>query len=111
VRYERTPAFDADWAPLTSDERAMFKAAGREFAAACDRRRAQPGGAWPAKRRVKSVTNADGVFEMTWSFAGPDGRATWEWSTVEVDVGQGRTQPEPAVRWRRIGSHRIFRDP
>jgi len=40
--------------------------------------------------------------EMTWSFAGPDGRATFE--LVEVDG-------EPAIRWRRIGDHRIFEEP
>jgi hypothetical protein len=51
--------------------------------------------------------NAPGVFEMTWSFSGPDGRATWQWTTV-IDA-DGR--PVSAVRWRRLGSHRIFREP
>jgi hypothetical protein len=46
------------------------------------------------------------VLEMTWSFAGPDGRATWEWTTVIVG---GATYP--AVLWRRVGSHRIFSNP
>jgi len=45
------------------------------------------------------VERAPGIFEMTWSFSGPDGRATFEW--VEID-GQ------LAVRWRRIGGHEIF---
>jgi hypothetical protein len=31
---------------------------------------------WAAKLRVKSAVNAPGVFEMMWSFSGPDGRAT-----------------------------------
>jgi hypothetical protein len=39
---------------------------------------------------------------MTWNFAGPDGRATFEW--FELD---GRL----AVRWRRIGGHKIFDRP
>ncbi len=39
---------------------------------------------------------------MTWSFAGPDGRATFEWVTVHG---------EPAVRWRRVGGHAIFGNP
>jgi hypothetical protein len=39
---------------------------------------------------------------MTWSMGEPDGRATWEW--VEID-GQ------PAVRWRRVGTHEIFKSP
>src|ERR1700737_2000670 len=48
-----------------------------------------------------------GIFEMTWSFSGPDGRATWERTTV-LD-GEGGAWP--AVRWRRLGNHRIFRQP
>jgi hypothetical protein len=43
-----------------------------------------------------------GVWEMTWSFAGPDGRATFEW--VEVDG-------ELAIQWRRIGGHEILGRP
>jgi hypothetical protein len=39
---------------------------------------------------------------MTWSWRDPDGRATWEW--VEIDG-------EPAVRWRRVGTHQIFKRP
>lgn len=43
-----------------------------------------------------------GIWEMTWSFAGPDGRATFE--LVEIDG-------EPAIRWRRIGTHAIYDEP
>jgi hypothetical protein len=39
---------------------------------------------------------------MVWSFSDPDGRATFEWIKVE---------DEPAIRWRRVGSHAIFGDP
>jgi hypothetical protein len=39
---------------------------------------------------------------MTWSFFGPDGHATFEW--VEIDGTSG-------IRWRRIGTHEIFREP
>jgi hypothetical protein len=45
--------------------------------------------------------SAPGLFEMTWSFSGPDGRATFEW--IDLDG-------EPAVRWRRIGGHLILSD-
>jgi hypothetical protein len=37
---------------------------------------------------------------MTWSWRDPDGRATWEWMTIEGDA---------AVRWRRVGTHEIFK--
>lgn len=47
---------------------------------------------------------------MTWSFSGPDGRATWEWTTVEIDEGGAKGQ-QPAMRWRRVGDHTILRSP
>jgi hypothetical protein len=48
------------------------------------------------------VEGAPGIFEMTWSVARPDGRATFEWTVIEGVLG---------LRWRRIGGHRIFREP
>jgi hypothetical protein len=51
---------------------------------------------------VKDVEGAPGIWEMTWSFAGPDGRATFEW--IEI-------RGEPGIRWRRIGGHAIFGAP
>jgi hypothetical protein len=53
---------------------------------------------------VKKVQGAAGVWEMTWSFAGPDGRATWQWDTVEDASGT-----RMAVLWRRVGGHAIFK--
>jgi hypothetical protein len=57
---------------------------------------------WPAKLRIKSVEGASGIWEMTWSFSGPDGRATFQWVTIDGEVG---------IRWRRIGNHRILKEP
>lgn len=57
---------------------------------------------WPASLRVKAVRGAPAVWEMTWSFSGPDGRATFD--LIEVDG-------EPAIRWRRVGGHEIFERP
>ncbi|MQA74689.1 MAG: hypothetical protein GEU88_10180 [Solirubrobacterales bacterium] len=73
-----------------------------EFAPALERRAEDPGRAWPSRLRVKGVRGAPGVWEMTWSFADPDGRATWEW--IKIDS-------ETAIRWRRIGTHAIFAEP
>jgi hypothetical protein len=108
VRFERTDPFKADYERLSQQERQMFREAAREFNLACDRfiENRDPS-SWPANLRVKPVVNAPGIFEMTWSFSGPDGRATWEWTTV-TDADGRRV---PAVRWRRLGSHRIFRKP
>lgn len=60
-----------------------------------------PGSGWPAGLRVKSVVNTPGVWEMTWSKNNPDGRATFQWITIDG---------EPAIKWRRIGGHEIFKD-
>ena len=101
--WETTPAFDADVRRLTPAERDLFRAAVRgRFAPAAVRVAADATARWPKALRVKAVAGATGIWEMTWSFAGPDGRATFEW----IEIGGER-----AIRWRRIGGHEIFRDP
>jgi hypothetical protein len=100
VRFQLTPAFEGDWERLSTDERAKFRDVVRkQFHPACERRRGDPASPWPNSLRVRDVEGARGIWEMTWSFAGPDGRATFEW--IEIDG-------EPAIRWRRIGGHAIF---
>ena len=108
MRFERTDVFKSDYKRLSNSNRGLYRQAVREFNDACDQFvLTNDPSSWPAKLRVKSVVNAPGVFEMTWSFSGPDGRATWEWTTA-TDAG-GTTHP--AVRWRRLGDHKIFRNP
>lgn len=48
------------------------------------------------------MTGTDDIWEMTWSFSGPDGRATFEWVSAEGEIH---------IRWRRIGGHQIYRNP
>ncbi|SHF06919.1 hypothetical protein SAMN02745225_02370 [Ferrithrix thermotolerans DSM 19514] len=108
MRYERTELFKADYQQLSEHERELFRAVARIFNAACDRFiETKDPSSWPASLRVKAVVNAPGIFEMNWSFSGPDGRATWQWATVVTSNGVS----VPAVRWRRIGGHQIFRQP
>jgi hypothetical protein len=108
VRFERTEPFKSDYQRLSEEEREMFRTAVRAFNSAADRFvEARDPSSWPANLRVKQVVNAPGVFEMTWSSSGPNRRATWEWTSV-VD-SDGRTWP--AIRWHRLGGHRIFRQP
>lgn len=108
MRFERTESFKSDYQRLSEVEREIFRAAARVFNAACDRFiETHDPSSWPAGLRVKGVVNAPGVFEMTWSFSGPDGRATWQWITVITVDGVSM----PAVRWRRLGGHKIFRQP
>ncbi len=95
-------SFEADYRRLSATERTLFKAALRGFVLACDRFAADPTTAWPGSLRVKAVENAPGIWEMSWSLSGPDGRATFEWVQIEGSLG---------VRWRRIGGHAIFRRP
>ena len=108
MRFERTEPFKSDYQRLSEKERELFRTATRAFNVACDRFiETRDPSSWPAGLRVKGVVNAPGVFEMTWSFSGPDGRATWQWTTVDTSEGGSML----AVRWRRLGDHRIFREP
>ena len=52
-------------------------------------------------RRIKAGRSAIGVREMTWSVASPDGRATFEFVTVDI----------LRVRWRRVGDHDVLKSP
>lgn len=107
MKYVRTDSFKADYQRLSDDEKRLFRSAVLDFNRGCDEFvRTRDPSAWPASLRVKTVRGAAGVWEMTWSFSGPDGRATWEW-VVDADGGID----QPAIRWRRIGDHRIFKAP
>lgn len=101
MKFERTDTFKRDWRKLPNAEKVLFRVAVERFKPAAEAFVAQRA-PWPASLRVKSVVSVSGVFEMTWSFSGPDGRATFEW--IEVDG-------EPAIRWRRIGDHAVFKRP
>lgn len=74
-----------------------------DFNAACDTYLSDPAKySWPKRLRVSRMTSAKGVREMTWSFASPDDRATFEFVAVGAQT---------RVRWRRIGDHRIYQQP
>lgn len=103
MKFERSPQFDADLRRLTNSEYELFRRVARDvFSPAADRHAIDPTVAWPASLRIKLVQGTRGILEMTCSFSGPDGRATFE--LVKSDG-------ELRVRWRRVGGHRIFRKP
>jgi len=107
VRNVRTESFKADNRTLDPADQQRFREAVRLFSTACDRFVAdQDPSVWPGSLRIKPVQGAAGVWEMTWSFSGPDGRATWQWTTVVDETGK-----HPAILWRRIGDHRSFKRP
>lgn len=102
MKYQLTERFVADYKRLNEQERELFKDAVRQINEAFARRADRPMPQWPSALRIKAVKSAPGILEITWSFSSPDGRATFE--LIEIDG-------EPAIRWRRIGDHRVFREP
>lgn len=103
MNFETTPAFDRDFRRLKREHAEAFKRVVREkFAPACQAFATAPATPWPASLRVKSVRSAAGVLEMTWSFASPDGQATFELVTVGGEL---------RCRWRRVGDHDVFTSP
>lgn len=103
MKFETTPAFDSDVRRLKPERLAEFrKVVLEKFAPACDALAVDPSTPWPRSLRVKSVRSTSGILEMTWSFASPDGRATFELVTVDGEL---------RVRWRRVGDHDVFKSP
>ena len=103
MKFETTPRFDSDFRALPRDARVRFREVVPTFSAACDGYVSDPGSfTWPAALRVSRMRGAPGVWEMTWSFSSPDGRATFEFVTVD---------DERCLRWRRVGDHVIYRQP
>ena len=103
MRWQTTPQFHADWKRLPAEHQRLFRSLIADFSAACDEYVQHPQGyRWPARLRVSPLKSAPGIWEMTWSFSGPDGRATFEFIEIEG---------EPAIRWRRIGDHGVYGRP
>jgi hypothetical protein len=102
VKYELTHSFLGDRDRLSATELKIVRGVLPAFNDACDRLAADPAATWPASLRVKDVEGAPGILEVTFNFAGPDLRATFEWTTIDG---------VRAVRWRRVGGHRIFKKP
>lgn len=102
MKFELTEPFRGDLKRLSNADYAIVRSKLRVFAAACDRYAGDPSSKWPASLRVKPVETAPGVFEVTFSFSGPDIRATFEWISIDGEL---------SVRWRRIGGHQIFSQP
>ena len=93
--FAQTDRFRRDFAKLTAEQKAVFRAAAARFVADLPSGRFRPG------LRIKGVQGADGVFEMTWA---DDGRATFEYGPA---VRDGETH----IVWRRIGTHDTFARP
>ena len=57
---------------------------------------------WPASPRVSRLVGTARIRELTWNFASPDGRATFEFA--HDDDGW-------LCVWRRVGGHEVFSSP
>lgn len=102
MRFRTTPAFDRDWKRIREEHKRVFRDRMPDFSKACDAHAADRATIWPANLRVSQMSGTKSIWEMTWSFAGPDGRATFE---LSVEDGELRCV------WRRIGDHSIYKDP
>lgn len=107
MKYRTLESFKADYKRLKPEHRVTFrKVVGDKFAPACDAWAASIGSrkayVWPRSLRVDELVGAAGIMEMTWSYASPDGRATF------MLVREGA---DWICVWRRIGDHSVYRDP
>ena len=94
--FEQLAAFIRDFEALTPGQQTAFLRAVIVFVA--DLRGGQK---FRKSLRVKKMAGWEGVWEMTWA---PDGRATF-------DYGPSVKEGHPHVRWRRVGTHDIFKRP
>lgn len=107
MHYDITNSFAVDFKRLKPEHRAAFKkVVAEKFARACDdwahAQQTRAAFVWPKSLRVDELRGTSGIMEMTWNFAAPDGRATFEF--VRGDDGW-------TCRWRRIGDHIVFERP
>lgn len=103
MKFKTLPKFDSDYAKLSLEERAKFKAALKVFISACNEFEKSPAGyRWPASLRFEQITATKRIHAITWSFAGPDGRATFHFESVDG---------EQFTVWRRVGRHAIYKNP
>lgn len=102
MKFDTEEEFVADYRRLTNEERALFRQVIRQINEAYAQRGNQQLPRWPASLQVRRMSDTPGVWELTWSFSGPDGRATFALITVDNEV---------VLKWRRIGDHGIFSRP
>lgn len=99
--FTRTGPFQRDYNDLTSVDRERVKKALRLFIIDIAAKEVTSSHSFHPSLRVKPMRHRAGIWEMSW---GPDGRATFE-------LGRSSTTGRLHVTWRRIGSHKIFKEP
>ena len=107
MKYRRTDEFKRDYKKLKPEHQNAFRDVVLEkFAPACDAwataAETKLPYVWPASLRVAELKNTDRIMEMTWSFASPDGRTTFQFE---------RREEEWLCTWRRIGDRGVYTSP
>ena len=102
MKFRSAASFDRDFARLAPEHRRSFLVAVPGFHEAASRAAAGAPSPWPRGQRIKRVQGYPEIWETTWHKSRPDGRATWRWITID---------DQPAIQWRRIGDHGIFKAP
>lgn len=97
------PKFDRDFKKLKREHQVLFLEAQEKFVIEFEQLLLNKSFKSVSKKyRVKVLRNTSEIWEMTWSFSRPDGRATFHLDEIDG---------EPVIVWRRIGSHEIFMQP
>lgn len=97
------PKFHRDFKKLKREHQLLFLDAQEQFVTEFEQILIQKTLKKVSKKyRVRVLKNTAEIWEMTWSFSRPDGRATFHLQEIEG---------EPILVWRRIGSHDIFKQP
>jgi len=98
VKYETTAGFDNDFSKLPREHRALFMTAVTAHLLPALASGAHRGEApWPRRLRIHKIAD---TFSLTWSFAGPDGRALFVIRPGADDI--------PVLTWLAIGYHDII---
>lgn len=105
MKFALTSAFTRDLAKLAPEHQRLFRAAIHDhFLPAIEAGAFTGTPPWPPRLRIHQLAGTTTIYSLTWSFASPDGRATFQ---LETDTTTGDT----VLIWRRIGTHRIYDQP
>jgi hypothetical protein len=97
VKFRTLASFDRDFARLPHEHQRLFRNVLREhFLPAVDAGAFTGEPPRPVRLRVHRLAKT-AVYSITWSFASPDGRATFHLETAQEGT--------PLLVWRRIADH------
>jgi len=97
VKYTRTAGFLSDLRRLPEEHRKLFAQAVHDVLRPALEAGAHTGAVpWPKALRIHRIGSD---YSMTWSFAGPDGRALFRLAEITG---------EPVLVWLRVGNHDIY---